>query len=95
MKYGDSRSVCLATGMFTSIALSLNRIVHSGSVYTGAFKVIILMNCGLSSGQGMLFLAVFGMDQIGRQLMDQIGRLVPPLKVHLAKSSQFWGRKMP
>jgi len=56
----------LATAMFFSMALSLGRIFLTGNTYPGAFKVIICLNSVMSSGQGLLFLAVFGLDQVGR-----------------------------
>jgi predicted permease len=54
----------LAAAAFTSIALSLGRILLAGS-FSGAFKVVISLNSLLSYGQGLLFLAVFGLDQLG------------------------------
>ena len=64
----------LATAMFTSISLSLGRILLAGSSYPGAFRVLICMNSILSSGQGLLFLAVFAPGQTSR-LLAPLGHL--------------------
>ena len=51
--------------MFTSIALAVGRLVINDAVYPGAFKVLLCTNSVLSSGQGIIFLAVFGLDKAG------------------------------
>merc|ERR1719175_91258 len=56
---------CLSVAMFTSIALAVGRLVIHDVVYPGAFKVLICTNSILSSGQGIIFLAVFGLDKAG------------------------------
>ena len=53
----------LAAACFFSLALSLAKLIVDDTCYTGALKVLISLNSDLSSGQGFLFLAVFGLDQ--------------------------------
>ena len=53
----------LAAAIFFSLALSLAKLIINDTNYTGALKVLISLNSDLSSGQGVLFLAVFGLDQ--------------------------------
>jgi len=53
----------LAAASFFSLALSLGKLIVNDTCYTGAIKVLISLNSDLSSGQGILFLAVFGLDQ--------------------------------
>jgi len=68
----------MATAMFTSIALSIGRLLLSESSYPGTFKVLIICNCIFSSGQGLFILAIFGMDTASklftpiRSLLDKI-----------------------
>ena len=70
---------CLSVGMFTSIALAVGRLVINDAVYPGAFKVLLCTNSVLSSGQGIIFLAVFGLDKaglllaIGQNLVQKLG----------------------
>lgn len=57
----------LAAAMFTSIAIAVGRI-HlmskiTDSCFPSIFKVLISLNTVLSSGQGLLFLAVFVTDK--------------------------------
>ena len=69
----------LSVGMFTSVALAVGRLVIHDENYPGAFKVLICANSILSSGQGILFLAVFGLDKaglllaIGQKLIKKLG----------------------
>ena len=71
----------LATAMFTSIALSIGRLLLSESSYPGTFKVLIICNCIFSSGQGLFILAIFGMDSTRklfnpiRSFLDKLVRL--------------------
>ena len=62
----------LATAMFTSIAIAAGRILLLSEItesgFPGTFKVLISLNTVLSSGQGLLFLAVFGTDKASRLL---------------------------
>merc|ERR1719209_1287060 len=51
---------------FFSLALSLSKLVISDTCYTGAHEVLISLNSDLSSGQGFIFLAVFGLDKAAR-----------------------------
>ena len=70
---------CLAVGMFTSIALAVSRLVIHDAVYPGAFKVLLCTNSVLSSGQGIIFLAIFGLDKsglllaMGQKLVSKLG----------------------
>ena len=67
--------------MFTSIALSIGRLLLSESSYPGTFKVLIICNCIFSSGQGLFILAIFGMDSTRklfnpiRSFLDKLVRL--------------------
>merc|ERR1719397_189930 len=53
----------LVAASFFSLALSLGKLIVNDSCYPGALQVLISLNSDLSSGQGFLFLAVFGLDQ--------------------------------
>merc|ERR1712032_918371 len=53
----------LVAASFFSLALSLGKLIANDSCYPGALQVLISLNSDLSSGQGFLFLAVFGLDQ--------------------------------
>merc|ERR1719447_1807640 len=55
--------ISLAAAIFFSLVLSLAKLIIKDTYYTGALKVLISLNSDLSSGQGVLFLAVFGLDQ--------------------------------
>ena len=52
----------LTTTMFTSVALSLCHLFLSQPSYPGVFKVLIVCNCIFTSGQGLVFLLVFGSE---------------------------------
>ena len=54
--------------MFTSLSFSLGRLLLPGPTYPGAFIALTCINALLSSGQGILFLAVFGLDQSAKLL---------------------------
>jgi len=55
--------VILSTAMFASITLACWKLLHTTSTFPGAFKVLSSMTMFLSMGQGIVFLAVFGLDQ--------------------------------
>jgi len=55
-----------AAASFFSLALSLSKLIVNDTCYTGAHKVLISLNSDLSSGQGFLFLVVFGLDKVVR-----------------------------
>ena len=59
----------LATAMFTSLSFSLGRLLLPGPTYPGAFIALTCINALLSSGQAILFLAVFGLDQSAKLLI--------------------------
>jgi len=69
---------CLSVGMFSSIALAVCRLVIHDEVYPGAVKVLLTTNSVLSSGQGIIFLAIFGLDKSGL-LLARGQKLVPKL----------------
>jgi hypothetical protein len=53
----------LATAMFSSLGLAIGRTLLYPGPYPGAFRVIVSIDSIFSSGQGILFLGVFGLDQ--------------------------------
>ena len=55
--------IILSTAMFASITLACWKLLHTTSTFPGAFKVLSSMTMFLSMGQGIVFLAVFGLDQ--------------------------------
>ena len=65
----------LAAVSFFSLALSLAKLIVNDTCYTGALKVLISLNSDLSSGQGFVFLAVFGLDKAAR-LFSPIRKLL-------------------
>jgi len=61
--------LAMAAAMFSSIAVALGRILLSGATFLsfpGAFKATLCVEKILSAGQGLLFLAVFGIDLVGQ-----------------------------
>ena len=79
----------LAAAMFTSIAIAVGRILLmseiTDSCFPGTFKVLISLNTVLSSGQGLLFLAVFG--------TDKASRLLGPFRSLSVFCQHSWGRR--
>ena len=79
----------LAAAMFTSIAIAIGRILLmsdiTDSCFPGTFKVLISLNTVLSSGQGLLFLAVFG--------SDKASRLLGPFRSLTSFCQHSWGRR--
>ena len=79
----------LAAAMFTSIAIAAGRILLlseiTDSCFPGTFKVLISLNTVLSSGQGLLFLAVFG--------TDKASRLLSPFRSLSSFCQHSWGRR--
>jgi len=79
----------LAAAMFTSIAIAAGRILLlseiTDSCFPGTFKVLISLNTVLSSGQGLLFLAVFG--------TDKASRLLGPFRSLSSFCQHSWGRR--
>merc|ERR1712210_366729 len=65
----------LAAVSFFSLPLSLAKLIVNDTCYTGALKVLISLNSDLSSGQGFVFLAVFGLDKAAR-LFSPIRKLL-------------------
>ena len=55
------------------------------SCFPGTFKVLISLNTVLSSGQGLLFLAVFG--------TDKASRLLSPFRSLSSFCQHSWGRR--
>ena len=76
----------LAAAMFTSIAIAVGRILlFTDADFPGTFKVLISLNTVLSSGQGLLFLAVFG--------TDKASRLLGPFRSLSTLCQHSWGRR--
>merc|ERR1719319_906114 len=74
--------VILSTAMFASITLAGWKLLHATSTFPGAFKVLDSMTMFLSMGQGIVFLAVFGLDQawgLATALLAPLTHLVAPL----------------
>ena len=61
--------LAFAISMFTSCSVALARILVAGTNYPGAFKALNCINALMSSGQGIIFFLVFGLDQIGLLLI--------------------------
>merc|ERR1712037_739266 len=82
----------LAAVSFFSLALSLAKLIVNDTCYTGALKVLISLNSDLSSGQGFVFLAVFGLDKAAR-LFSPIRKLLPFLRPRVCLPGSFWSRQ--
>ena len=73
-------ALLLSTAMVVSISLSMARILLKESAATPELKVVTSLEVLCSSGQGLIFLAVFGADQeagrvareLGASLMDRL-----------------------
>ena len=57
------------------VCIFFNSRPMTSGCYTGALKVLISLNSDLSSGQGFVFLAVFGLDKAAR-LFSPIRKLL-------------------
>ena len=85
----------LSLAMFTSVLHSLASILSASlgtSTFPAAFIALTCMNAVLSSGQGLLFLAVFGLDQapgLLASLRTKLGSLYASWKQHSGIESVF------
>ena len=57
--------LCLAAAMFTSVLLSIARMLRTPANYSGALVALTCADGIMSFGQGVFFLAVFGLDKVG------------------------------